>query len=350
MSTILKALKKLEQETQSAETAAAFQTMRDRPADPPVSTKRRIWAGIGIGASLVGLGLVLFFLLRPAAPPTTTQPQGQPVPAAPPKVATAPEERLPMPKVFPPRQPGDPKPEKPLQPKAPAAAVTLATKAAAKAPEASPAPTAKPPAPPTLPTRRTAQKGSSQAQVVAEAPSNALPPKAVNVPAPKPEPMAKPMATRLAPTQTPAETPPIAPEEKPLPQPSAPVTAAKPTVPIPAPEPALKTPPQEAPTQKPAPQPQPAVPGPQAAAIREENIPEAPPDPYANVPKLEENSPIKLQAISWAQTADKSIAVINNNVLHEGDSVEGYSVVKIRPDDVIVRRDGRMWRASFSIR
>ena len=70
-------------------------------------------------------------------------------------------------------------------------------------------------------------------------------------------------------------------------------------------------------------------------------------DPFANVPRMEENSPIQLQAISWAQSAEKRIAVINNRVLHEGDSVEGYTVVKIRPDDVVLRRDGRMWRAKF---
>jgi type II secretory pathway component PulC len=73
-------------------------------------------------------------------------------------------------------------------------------------------------------------------------------------------------------------------------------------------------------------------------------------DPYVEVPSLEANSPIELQAISWAENSDRRIAVINNNVLHEGDSVEGYTVVKIRPDDVVLRRDGRMWRASFSIR
>jgi type II secretory pathway component PulC len=73
-------------------------------------------------------------------------------------------------------------------------------------------------------------------------------------------------------------------------------------------------------------------------------------DPFASVARLEANSPIKLQAISWAQDSDQSITVINNTVLHEGDSVEGYSVVKIRPDDVILRRGGRMWRATFSIR
>jgi type II secretory pathway component PulC len=73
-------------------------------------------------------------------------------------------------------------------------------------------------------------------------------------------------------------------------------------------------------------------------------------DPFADVPHLEANSPIKLQAISWAQAEKESITVINNTVLHEGDSVEGYTVVKIRPDDVVLRRSGRMWRASFSLR
>jgi type II secretory pathway component PulC len=73
-------------------------------------------------------------------------------------------------------------------------------------------------------------------------------------------------------------------------------------------------------------------------------------DPFASVDRLEANSPIKLQAISWAQDKDQSITVINNTILHEGDSVEGYTVVKIRPDDVILRRSGRMWRATFSLR
>ncbi len=68
------------------------------------------------------------------------------------------------------------------------------------------------------------------------------------------------------------------------------------------------------------------------------------------MPRIEPNSPINLQAISWAQPAENSIAVINNSVLHEGDSVAGYTVVKIRPDDVILRREGRLWRASFTIR
>jgi hypothetical protein len=77
---------------------------------------------------------------------------------------------------------------------------------------------------------------------------------------------------------------------------------------------------------------------------------EAAVDPFANVPPLEANSPIDLQAISWAESAAQRIAVINNVVLHEGDSVEGYFVVQIRPDDVVLRREGRMWRANFAIR
>jgi type II secretory pathway component PulC len=90
-----------------------------------------------------------------------------------------------------------------------------------------------------------------------------------------------------------------------------------------------------------------AVEAPEAATSRQAA---ADADPFANVARLEANSPIKLQAISWAQDKDQSITVINNTILHEGDSVEGYTVVKIRPDDVILRRSGRMWRATFSLR
>ena len=46
---------------------------------------------------------------------------------------------------------------------------------------------------------------------------------------------------------------------------------------------------------------------------------------------------LKVQAIACSATVENRMAVINSRVVHEGDSVDGFGVVAIRPDDVVVR-------------
>jgi hypothetical protein len=67
---------------------------------------------------------------------------------------------------------------------------------------------------------------------------------------------------------------------------------------------------------------------------------------YTNARRLTDNR-IKIQAIAWSPIPDERMSVINNRIVREGDSVEGFSVVKIRSDDVIVREKGRLYRAVF---
>lgn len=68
---------------------------------------------------------------------------------------------------------------------------------------------------------------------------------------------------------------------------------------------------------------------------------------YDNVPVSKDGS-LKVQAIVWSTIPEDRIAVINSHVLHEGDEVDGYTLVAIRADDVVVRKDGGgRWRVLF---
>lgn len=71
-------------------------------------------------------------------------------------------------------------------------------------------------------------------------------------------------------------------------------------------------------------------------------------DRFAGLPRFSD-SKLKLQAIAWAHEASRRIAVINNRVVREGDSVDGYSIIQIRPEDVIVNDETGSWRLEFSL-
>ena len=62
------------------------------------------------------------------------------------------------------------------------------------------------------------------------------------------------------------------------------------------------------------------------------------------------DSKLKLQALAWSDDAAKRMAVINGRIVHEGESVDGYQVVKIRTEDVIVKEGGKSWRLEFGLR
>jgi type IV secretory pathway VirB10-like protein len=67
---------------------------------------------------------------------------------------------------------------------------------------------------------------------------------------------------------------------------------------------------------------------------------------YTNAERLMD-SRIKIQAIAWSPVPDERMAVINSRIVREGGSVEGFSVVAIRSDDVIVKEEGRLYRVLF---
>jgi hypothetical protein len=73
----------------------------------------------------------------------------------------------------------------------------------------------------------------------------------------------------------------------------------------------------------------------------------APVESYQNVSALTDDR-LKVQAIVWSRIPEDRMTVINSRVLHEGDSVDGFTLVVIRPDDVVVKESGgARWKVLF---
>lgn len=62
-----------------------------------------------------------------------------------------------------------------------------------------------------------------------------------------------------------------------------------------------------------------------------------------------QDSKLKLQALAWSADDARRMAVINGRILHEGESVDGYQVMQIREEDVVVSEGGKSWRLEFGM-
>jgi hypothetical protein len=69
-------------------------------------------------------------------------------------------------------------------------------------------------------------------------------------------------------------------------------------------------------------------------------------DPYANAEVFTKDE-LDLQAISWADQASTRVTIINGQILREGQTVDGYAVVQIRPDHVILSKDATYWKLGY---
>jgi hypothetical protein len=56
---------------------------------------------------------------------------------------------------------------------------------------------------------------------------------------------------------------------------------------------------------------------------------------------------LKVQALAWSPKAEDRMAVINTRIVHEGDKVNGFTVLAIGSDDVIVRDKDIKFRVTF---
>ena len=59
---------------------------------------------------------------------------------------------------------------------------------------------------------------------------------------------------------------------------------------------------------------------------------------------------LKINAISWSRQADERLAVINSAIVREGQTVEGFRLVRIMEDGVVVQRAGQKSRVEFRLR
>ena len=62
------------------------------------------------------------------------------------------------------------------------------------------------------------------------------------------------------------------------------------------------------------------------------------------------DSTLKLQAIAWSEDASRRMVVINNRIVREGETVDGFSITQIREDDVIISDGSETWRLEFSLK
>ena len=71
--------------------------------------------------------------------------------------------------------------------------------------------------------------------------------------------------------------------------------------------------------------------------------------PEDSLSRLEE-SKLKVMAIAWTDDPARRLAVVNGHIVKEGESVEGYNVMQIRKDDIIVNDGGRSWRVELNLK
>ena len=74
--------------------------------------------------------------------------------------------------------------------------------------------------------------------------------------------------------------------------------------------------------------------------------PPPPVDAYKDVAPLKDGR-LKIQAIAWSPVAQDRMAVVNSRIVNEGDKVDGFFVVAIRRDDLVVREKGKVYRVIF---
>ncbi len=58
---------------------------------------------------------------------------------------------------------------------------------------------------------------------------------------------------------------------------------------------------------------------------------------------------VKLQAISWSADSTHSMAVINNRIVREGDSVDGLNIIRIDKDHVVINTGNGEEYLGFSL-
>jgi hypothetical protein len=59
---------------------------------------------------------------------------------------------------------------------------------------------------------------------------------------------------------------------------------------------------------------------------------------------------LTLQAISWSRQASERIAVINGQIIREGNAIEGFTIVRIEPDRVFVSKGGGTLALAFDLK
>lgn len=63
-----------------------------------------------------------------------------------------------------------------------------------------------------------------------------------------------------------------------------------------------------------------------------------------------DESKLKVMAIAWSNDPQRRLAVVNGQIVKEGELVEGYNITQIRKDDVIVNDGSQSWRVELNLK
>ena len=56
---------------------------------------------------------------------------------------------------------------------------------------------------------------------------------------------------------------------------------------------------------------------------------------------------LSVQAIAWSPVAGECMAVVNDRIVHPGDAVDGFIVLAVEPDQIVVRSNQQTWFVPF---
>ncbi len=56
---------------------------------------------------------------------------------------------------------------------------------------------------------------------------------------------------------------------------------------------------------------------------------------------------LSVQAIAWSPVAEECMAVVNDRIVHQGDAVDGFIVLAVEPDQIVVRSNQQTWSVPF---
>ncbi len=146
----------------------------------------------------------------------------------------------------------------------------------------------------------------------------------------------------------PAASPPAAAPPAPAAVPPAPAVEAP--LPVQAPPPSARIRPPETPPGAPPAAEARRAPAPRASSVPTRQAPAPPPRSAEDSLSRLDDSKLKVMAIAWAEDAGRRLAVVNGHIVREGESVDGYTVTRIRRDDLVVSDGSRSWRVELNLR
>lgn len=53
---------------------------------------------------------------------------------------------------------------------------------------------------------------------------------------------------------------------------------------------------------------------------------------------------LKLEALVWKSAPESRFVIINSQIVREGDMVEGARIERIEKEQVVLRKDGKLWQ------